>query len=286
MITALKIIGPINGDDVDTFRRMLGFNLSGRLTTLDLYETHIVRGGEYMSKDIDNNAVVFHETYTDRFNEQTFVGCANLKAIKLPQTLTQIDFEAFRGCDSLETIEISENVTLISSSAFYDCTGLKNIDLPENLRTIGKYAFSGCSALSSITIPKNIDGISNGTFSGCSAITSIAVPDKVTIIGPYSFSGCSSLESITLGSGVKEIYQYAFDSSSIREFYCYAPTPPILRGDNYRPSYNVYRNTALEGLKEATLYVPKYSKYDYTHSSTQGQIIWSNHFKETKEIDE
>ena len=51
-ITSLKVVGPINGDDVYYLRKMLGAsNFSeadkGKLTTLDLSEATIVEGGEW-----------------------------------------------------------------------------------------------------------------------------------------------------------------------------------------------------------------------------------------------
>lgn len=120
-IISLKIIGPINGDDVNTFRHMLGFMKSGKLTTLDLSEASIVRGGEYMTYSVDDGAYCRYQTYADRLGEGTFVRCPNLKMIKLPKDLIKIESEAFRGCTNLKSIDLPRGITFIGSGAFKSC---------------------------------------------------------------------------------------------------------------------------------------------------------------------
>ena len=77
-------------------------------------------------------------------------GCASLKKITIPGSVTRIEVNAFLGCSSLEEITIPKSVSNISTYAFKDCKMLKKVILPKKLKSIFKNAFVGCSSLSEI----------------------------------------------------------------------------------------------------------------------------------------
>lgn len=140
-IESLRVAGPINGDDIYCLRKMLGaesFSEAdwGSLTTLDLSEAFIVKGGEWYYKN--------HYTSKNVIDEYMFYRCKNLQSIVLPNTITSIRNYAFSGCDALISIEI-----------------------PENVKSIGDYAFSSCDALSLIDIPDNVTSMGDGVFYAC-----------------------------------------------------------------------------------------------------------------------
>lgn len=166
-IISLKIIGPINGDDVNTLRHMLGFMKNGKLTTLDLSEASVVSGGEYETYSIDDGAFCRYQTYANRLAWRPFAKCPNLKMIKLPKDLTDFGEEAFRGCTNLKFIDLPKGVTGIDSGAFQDCANIETIDLPEGIKSIGNKAFKGCSSLKSIAIPDSVWIIRPEAFYDC-----------------------------------------------------------------------------------------------------------------------
>lgn len=87
-IKSLKIVGPINGDDVYYLRIML--NSSGRLTTLDLSDASIVEGGgTYFNGNYTSNNVI---------GEFMFSSCEKLQNITLSDSFTHIDSHAFYNC--------------------------------------------------------------------------------------------------------------------------------------------------------------------------------------------
>ena len=210
-ITSLKVVGPINGDDVYYLRKMLGatsFNAEdrGKLTTLDLSKASIVEGGEwyyeYSSKQ--------YYTSDDAIGNYMFYGCANLKNIVLPVGVTSIGDDAFYGCSSLTSIDIPDGVTSMGSYAFSACTSLTSIDIPDGVTSIGSNAFSNCSSLTSIDIPDGVTSMGSYAFSACTSLTSIDIPNGVTSIGQGLFGGCTSLTSIDIPDGVTSIGGSAF----------------------------------------------------------------------------
>ena len=241
-IQSLKIVGPINGDDVYYLRRMLGGDNFieaewGKLTTLDLSEASIVEGGGWY---YDN-----YYTSNNVIGKYMFHKCANLQNIILPDNITSsIGSYAFYECDALTSVTIHEGVTSIGEHAFRDCDALTSITIPNSVTSIGKQAFDNCKAcisfyisdlaawcridfgwrfssinrklfwdnkeVNEIVIPENILEIKDYTFDGFSNITKVIIPNGVTSIGSSAFSHCDALTSITIPNSVTSIGSSAF----------------------------------------------------------------------------
>ena len=245
-ITSLKVVGPINGDDIGFLRNRLGASSSSqgnwsKLTTLDLSKATIVEGGDcYFSS--------WNEFYTsnDVIGDYMFNGCDMLQSIILPSDVTSIGDYAFSGCSWLNPIDIPDGVTSIGYSAFEDCISLTSIDIPDAVASIGEYAFVGCSSLTSVTIGAGVTSIGDASFHGCKRLTSVTMGAGVTSIGVNAFVGCSSL----------------------KDFYCYATTPPHLNAYSFS-EYMTEKNT---------LYVPERCGTKYKSSN------WAKYFKTIKEM--
>lgn len=93
-----------------------------------------------------------------------FLGCAALKNVTLPDTLTNIGTGTFNGCASLE-----------------------KIDLPAGLTEIGREAFNGCESLKEAIIPSGVTEIPGFAFTGCLALEKVELPEGITSIGEYAF---------------------------------------------------------------------------------------------------
>ena len=245
-ITSLKVIGPINGDDIYNLRQMLGGdNFSetnwGKLSEIDLSEATIVEGGGYYYGN--------YYTQNDKLGDYMFHCCENLQNITLPDYAILIGCEAFSGCTNLSTITIGELVSSIENSAFSCCEKLSSIIIPDAVTTIGEKTFSGCKLLASVVIGKNITTINKSAFEFCSSLSSIyisdlsawcnidfiydranplynggklylenkiisnlVIPDGIVNIKDYAFYGCSSIEQVEINNSVKTIGVHAFGS--------------------------------------------------------------------------
>ena len=212
-ITNLKIIGEINGTDLQMIREMagegaLGNDTDGMLSVLDLSDAKIVEGGVYY---FDHYG---YSTSNDKIGKGAFSDCSGLTSLTLPSGVTTIGREAFSRCSGLTSLTLPSGVTMIGEGAFSDCSGLTSLTLPSGVTMIGEDAFSRCSGLTSLTLPSGVTKIGNSAFFGCSGLISLALPSSVTEIGYYAFYGCSGLTSLTLPSGVTEIGHSAFSRCS------------------------------------------------------------------------
>ncbi len=214
-ITNLKIMGEINGTDLSFIREMAGrdntgWGTEGKLTTLDLSEAKIVKGG--LNYYYYNNC--FFHTSDDVIGDYAFSGCSRLTSLTIPSSVTEIDESAFEGCSGLTSLTIPSSVTWIGRSAFEGCSGLTSLTIPSSVTRISESAFEGCSGLTSLTIPSSVTWIGRSAFKGCSGLTSLTIPSSVTSIGKSAFDGCSGLTSLTLPSSVTRISESAFEGCS------------------------------------------------------------------------
>ena len=189
-ITNLKIVGEINGTDWRLIRDMAAEDIyghtEGKLSTLDLSETKIVKGGSFYYKDYGSKS-------NDVLGPYAFSDCPRLTNLTLPYGVTEIGESAFSNCKGLTSLTLPSGVTKIGDSAFWGCYGLTDLTLPSGVTEIGNFAFRDCYGLTSLTLPSGVTEIKYDTFCGCSGLTSLSLPSGLTEIGDGAFGGCSGL---------------------------------------------------------------------------------------------
>ena len=217
-ITNLKIMGEINGTDLCFIREMAGSNdigqgTNGKLVTLDLSGSKIVKGGDCYYR-VDNGYSTYYYYYTsdDVIGAYAFKNCSDLTSLTLPSSVTRIGDYAFKNCSGLTSLTLPSSVTRIGDYAFYNCSGLTSLTIPSSVTSIGMSAFEYCSSLTSLTLSSGVTSIGMSAFEYCSSLTSLTLPSSVKEIGIYAFHGCSGLTSLTLPSCVtSSIRDYIFD---------------------------------------------------------------------------
>ena len=188
-ITNLKIIGEINGTDLNMIREMAGRTAfsnytDGKLSVLDLSEAKIVEGGGYYYYG--------NKSYNYYYTSNDVIGCC-----------------AFRDCSGLTSLTLPAGITWIDVGAFYGCSGLTNLNLPDGITKIDYGAFWGCSGLTSLTLPAGITSIGSAAFWGCSGLTSIYVcAEKVPEIGSNVFVGVGAKKcTLYVPMGTRDNYR-------------------------------------------------------------------------------
>ena len=195
-ITNLKIMGEINGTDLCFIREMAGSNdigqgTNGKLVTLDLSGSKIVKGGDCYYR-VDNGYSNYYYYYTS----DDVIGAY-----------------AFKNCSDLTSLTLPSSVTRIGDYAFENCSGLTSLTIPSGVTRIGGYAFAWCSGLTSLTLPSGVTRIGDYAFAWCSGLTSLTLPSSVTSIGGYAFERCNNLKECNclLDSDLETCLAYSHD---------------------------------------------------------------------------
>ena len=294
-ITNLKIIGEINGTDLDMIREMAGRDYrgnstDGKLSVLDLSEAKIVKGGDYyyQNKDYNDNNNYYY-TSNDVIGSYAFYDCSGLTSLTLPAGITEIGSSAFGGCSGLTSLTLPAGITSIGEYAFSGCRRLTSLTIPAGITEIHPLAFHYCSGLKEvrICINDNLDTyLTKGhpyipvgyKYIDCDIkyyindkeITSIEIPSNVTTLGDYVFQGRRGLTSLNLPAGITSLtlptgistgvdYGPFNGCSGLTSIYVYAEKVPKI-GINHILDINVF-----EGIdaKKCTLYVPMGTYSDY-----------------------
>ncbi|MCD8118827.1 MAG: leucine-rich repeat domain-containing protein [Lachnospiraceae bacterium] len=137
----------------------------------------------------------------------------NLTSVTIPESVTQILWDAFSGCAALTEVYIPESVSLIGDNAFNGCKALAKVSGGAGITQIGAYAFSYNDALSDFTFGERVEEIGYCAFFQCTALTEVDFPDSLRIIGDQAFQNCSALATVKNGKNVIAVGYWAFDDT-------------------------------------------------------------------------
>ena len=132
-----------------------------------------------------------------------FGGCA-IASLTLPETVTDIYYDAFRGCRELTSVTLPDSVTYLGSSVFAECEALAEVTLPKGLVSIENATFESCGSLAAVEFPAGVKSIGSSAFEEC-ALKEIVLPEGVERIGDRAFYDCDELASVVFPDSISEM---------------------------------------------------------------------------------
>ncbi len=233
------------------------FQNCSQLQTIDLPEGLIITGSDVFSGSALTE-ITFPRTFKDGRNvlrgssveKVTFADgttkvpdfiCSSarcIKAVELPETVTEIGTCAFDGCFSLETITLPEKLSSIGGYCFRN-SGITSIKIPSAL-TEGAGAFQD-SGLVTAVLSSGMENIPDSLFQSAKKLEAVSIPDSVKMIGAYAFTNDESLTDVTLPENLTVIRENAFLNCSKLE------RLDIPSGVT-RLGNNILRNTAVKEI--------------------------------------
>lgn len=163
-----------------------------KLAEDNTYGTVSIKGWEFKPSDTIDLKIPATVSYKEQLYRVTyfgsiFKGSKKIRSISIPNTITNISYNAFENCTFLTEVYLSEGLTAIGGNAFEGCTQLKRILIPESLKSMGEEAFKNCTSLESITFPKGMTHISRRLLKNCMSLSSVYLPPELIDIHPFAF---------------------------------------------------------------------------------------------------
>ena len=139
--------------------------------------------------------------------------------VYLPNTVSELPYEAFRGSQNLEHVYLfSTNVT-IEENAFRDCTKLASFTCKGSVVSLGPRSFCNCSGLKTIEVGEALwEAYPDSVFEGCSNLQTVPDAPKAISIGWKAFYNCKALDFSSINmDAVTKISSYAFCGVPVKE---------------------------------------------------------------------
>ena len=181
-ITSLIVSGSINSDDVRFLREMAGRDMDGnetdgKLSSLDLSDAKIVKGGgNYIKVKIGLSFRFYNITENDVVGFYMFYNCRSLTSLKLPKTVKKIEQYAMQYCKSLQECTLPESLSEINDKAFAN-TNLSEVTFPASLTSIKSKVFYECSNLKTLRFTSSsVPTFGQDVFEDCSKLEKVYVP--------------------------------------------------------------------------------------------------------------
>ena len=225
-ITSLIVSGSINSDDVRFLREMAGRDMDGnetdgKLSSLDLSDAKIVKGGgNYIKVKIGLSFRFYNITENDVVGFYMFYNCRSLTSLKLPKTVKRIELYAMQYCKSLQKCTLPESLSEINDKAFAN-TNLSEVTFPASLTSIKYEAFSECSNLKTLRFTSpSVPTFGQDIFEDCSKLKKVYVPkaslndykDKLNLTQKVEFIGedpkTAGINSLATSKDAVEVERY------------------------------------------------------------------------------
>ena len=153
----------------------------------------------------------------------TFMGCANLRSVSIPRSVSEVSSSAFAGCAGLERVTLKRGSALarLCEGGFRGCPRLAafEIESGSSLESIEGGVFEGCRSLRLFSFPRGLVSIGERAFAGCEVLSSAVLPDTLVTISSESFKGCCGFLSVRIPLSVESIGREAFANSGLKDIY-------------------------------------------------------------------
>ena len=144
-----------------------------------------------------------------KIDRRAFADCP-VNSVELPDSVTELCYEAFAGCDALQSIKFPKHIETVEAGVFRGCLSLEKIEMGDSIKSLSESMFESCASLEDFPFRNGILELPRNVFSECVSLKSVALPKSVAAIRSGAFAYCQSLETVVLPEGLKLIEDDAF----------------------------------------------------------------------------
>lgn len=213
IVEELKVVGPINGRDLECLKGMCG--QYGVLTSINLSDATIVEGEGTTANVLPEGA--FQTTMALQHivlpKNLTAIGNyafqdSGIEELVLPATVKELGRDIFYYARNLKALSVEKGNTVFDSrdncNAIIETAsntlriGCANTVVPNGIKALGQMAFSGIPSLKEVKLPSGLTSIGWAAFWADTELSKVTLSESVTDIGESPFGGCERITSLVI----------------------------------------------------------------------------------------
>lgn len=176
------------------------YNFNNAVSLIEIAYNAFSENDNIINLDISN-------TVLSKLNYGAFKSSLNLKSVKLPATIKDIQNNTLAGCKELEQINLENGIEVIGDRALNGAK-INYIKIPNTVRELGGNVFNFDTT---IEFEDGIEKINKLLVSRL-VCKKLILPDSVKIISGYSFNE-SKINEIEFGTGLSHLGEKSFIES-------------------------------------------------------------------------
>lgn len=134
---------------------------------------------------------------------------AGFQTLKIPSTVTDIQYVAFYGNKNLTSITLPSNLLKLDGYAFHDTKWYQNKS--NGIVYAGKIAYNyKGTAGTKLTLASDTTSIAAAAFYNQTNVTSVSLPVTLKYVNKFAFYNCTGLKKVVIPASVNTIDAYAF----------------------------------------------------------------------------
>ena len=216
IVEELKVVGPINAEDLKYLKEMCGQD--GMLTSIDLSDATIVEGDGNAANELPVEA--FQSTFSlehivlpknlEVIGSLAFMD-SGIKEFVLPKTVKEMGRDIFYYARDLAKLSVEEGNPVFDSrdncNAIIETAtntlriGCVNTVIPNTVTALGEMAFSGKPGLGKIDIPNSVTSIGWAAFWADIDLTKVKLSASIADLSESPFGGCDRITSFVIDEG-------------------------------------------------------------------------------------
>ena len=173
--------------------------------------------------------VIYFPEGMKKIFDDSYHDCLSLRKVVIPNSVTVMGSQLFIGCKNLKEVKLSENLVEIYSSTFEN-TGIQRIIIPESVKEIGNRAFGNCESLSVVVIQSDVINIHQSSFEGSPNVIIYCQDHLIPDIHSVTGLPCMPLDSVPAEEDTSIVFYY--DNFELMK--AFPDSAPVEKAKNYK----------------------------------------------------
>lgn len=182
----------------------------GNLSTIEIPDSVTRIGKNFLAYNHKMKSIVIPSSVTSI--GPGFLCQAVLSTVTIKARIETIEDDFLIGCRELRALELPDTVVKIRGNFLLACAEIDEIRLPPSLKSIGAYFMERCKFTPSMSIPKTVETIGDGFMAKCFGLEKVEISGPVRIARNF-LRDCENLREVSLAGFESSVKLFKHDGT-------------------------------------------------------------------------